>query len=216
MLFSNVHVQHDLPFAYEKMGIETRSGRSRKPDHDAVNEVNARVFDGIEKYIAAHYDPSFSLIDMPFVPVEEIGALELVKSWREQAWRSAERLLAADSPPSSAEVAATIRENVDPVGRDDLLRRRRPATARLATSTAAPAERGGAQRRYGSAMAVSIAVGVSDELDPVEAFGEAAATRRAAAWTAAATWRSSSPARRTSATRSRSSRGPRAARARGR
>lgn len=110
MLFSNVHVQHDLPFAYEQMGIETRSGRSRKPDHDAVNEINARVFDGIEKYIAANYDPSFSLIDIPFVPVEETGALELVKSWREQAWRSAERLLAADSPRERAEVAATIRE----------------------------------------------------------------------------------------------------------
>ncbi len=111
MLFSNAHVQHDLPFAYAKLGIETRSGRSRKPDHDAVNEVNARVFDGIEKYIAAHYDPSFSLIDIPFAPVEEIGALELVKSWREQAWRSAERLLAADSREQRREVATTISEN---------------------------------------------------------------------------------------------------------
>jgi hypothetical protein len=110
LLFSNVHVQHDLPFAYEKMGIETRSGRSRKPDHDAVNEVNARVFDGIEKYVAAHYDPSFSLIDVPFVPVEEIGTLELVKLWREGAWRSAERLLSADTPAEHAAVVAQIDE----------------------------------------------------------------------------------------------------------
>jgi hypothetical protein len=111
MLFSNAHVQHDLPFAYARMGLVTRSGRSRKPDHDAVNEVNARVFDGIEKYIAANYDPSFSLIDVPFVPVEEIGTLELVKYWREGAWRSAERLLAADSAAERAEVATMIREN---------------------------------------------------------------------------------------------------------
>ena len=111
LLFSNAHVRHDLPFAYAKMGIETRSGRSRKPDHDAVNEVNARVFDGIEKYLAAHYDPSFSLIDIPFVPVEEIGTLELIKAWREGAWRSAERLLAAGSPAERAEVASTIRES---------------------------------------------------------------------------------------------------------
>lgn len=110
LLFSNAHVQHDLPFAYAKMGIETRSGRSRKPDHDAVNEVNARVFDGIEKFVAEHYDPSFSLIDVPFVPVEEIGALELVKDWREQAWRSAERLVSADSPAERRRVAAQIRE----------------------------------------------------------------------------------------------------------
>ena len=113
MLFSNAHVQHDLPFAYAKLGIETRSGRSRKPDHDAVNEVNARVFDGIEKYIAANYDPSFSLIDVPFFPVEEVGVLEMVKSWREQAWRSAERLLAAESRAQRREVAQTISENAN-------------------------------------------------------------------------------------------------------
>jgi len=111
MLFSNAHVQHDLPFAYAKMGIETPSGRSRKADHDAVNEVNARVFDRIEKYIAANYDPSFSLIDVPFVPIEEVGTLEVVKSWREQAWRSAERLLAAETRAERREVAGTIREN---------------------------------------------------------------------------------------------------------
>jgi hypothetical protein len=110
MLFSNAHVQHDLPFAYEKLGLETRSGRSRKPDHDAVNAINARVFDRIEDYIAAHYDPSFSLIDVPFAPVEEIGTLELVKYWRESAWRSAERLLAAESAAERAAVATRIRE----------------------------------------------------------------------------------------------------------
>jgi hypothetical protein len=111
LLFSNVHVQHDLPFAYEQMGLRTRSGRSRKPDHDAVNEINARVFDGIEKFVAANYDPSFSLIDVPVVPAEEIGTLELVKLWREGAWRSAERLLAADGPGERAAEVARIASN---------------------------------------------------------------------------------------------------------
>jgi hypothetical protein len=108
LLFSNVHVQHDLPFAYERMGIRTRSGASRKADHDAVNEINARVFDGIEKYIAANYDPSFSLIDTPVFAAEELATLELVKLWRENAWRSAERLVAAESPAERSDVAATI------------------------------------------------------------------------------------------------------------
>jgi Family of unknown function (DUF5995) len=110
LLFSNAHVQHDLPFAYEEMGLRTRSGRSRKPDHDAVNEVNARVFDGIEKYVAAHYDPSFSLIDLPLVPLEEIGTLELVKLWREGAWRNAERLLNADTAAERDAVVASIED----------------------------------------------------------------------------------------------------------
>ena len=30
LLFSNVHVQHDLPFAYERMGLESPSGASRE------------------------------------------------------------------------------------------------------------------------------------------------------------------------------------------
>jgi hypothetical protein len=111
LLFSNAHVQHDLPYAYAKMGIETRSGRTRKPDHDAVNAVNARVFEGIEKFIAAHYDPSFNLIDVPVLPVEETGTLEFVKLWREQAWRSAEQLLAADGPAERHAVSRRIREN---------------------------------------------------------------------------------------------------------
>ena len=110
LLFSNAHVQHDLPFAYAKLGIETRSGRSRKPDHDAVNEVNARIFDDVEKFIASRYDPSFTLIDLPFVPAEEVGTLEMIKSWREQAWRSAERLLSAESAQERDEVGQTIAE----------------------------------------------------------------------------------------------------------
>ena len=111
LLFSSVHVQHDLPFAYAEMGIETRSGKSRKLDHDAVNAINARVFDGIEKFIAARYDPAFTLIDLPFVPFEEVGTLELIKSWREQGWRSAERLLAAKTRAERDEVAAQIRSS---------------------------------------------------------------------------------------------------------
>jgi hypothetical protein len=113
LLFSSVHVQHDLPFAYEKMGIETRSGKSRKLDHDAVNAINARVFDGIEAFIADHYDPAFSLLDVPVFPAEEIGALELIKSWREQGWRSAERLLAAETPEERSEVADQIRTTAE-------------------------------------------------------------------------------------------------------
>jgi hypothetical protein len=80
---------------------------SHKPDHDAVNAINAAVFDPIEKYIAAHYDPSFAVFDLP-VPAEELGALELVKAWREGAWRNGERLLNAE-PSERRAVVEQIR-----------------------------------------------------------------------------------------------------------
>jgi hypothetical protein len=108
LLFSNAHVQHDLPFALAEMGLRTRRGVSRKRDHDAVNTINTRVFDPIQDYIAAHYDPSFSAIDAKPSPLEEVGTLELVKSWRETAWRNAERLLNASSDAERASVADSI------------------------------------------------------------------------------------------------------------
>lgn len=111
LLFSNAHVQHDLPFALEEMGLRTPAGESRKRDHDAVNAINSRVFDPIEDYVAAHYDPSFSLFDLKPLPLEELGVLELVKLWREGAWRNAERLLNADSPSERAHVVASIKAN---------------------------------------------------------------------------------------------------------
>ena len=111
LLFSSVHVQHDLAFAYEEMGIATRDGRSRKPDHDAVNAINRQVFDPIQDYIAAHYDPSFAAIDGGPSPLDETATLELVESWRENGWRYGERLLAAKTREERGEVVAEIREN---------------------------------------------------------------------------------------------------------
>ena len=108
LLFSNAHVQHDLPFALEEMGLRARSGASHKPDHDAVNAINAAVFDPIEKYIAAHYDPSFEVFDLP-VPAEELGVLEMIKAWREGAWRNGERLLNADTRGERRQVVKQIR-----------------------------------------------------------------------------------------------------------
>lgn len=108
LLFSNAHVQHDLPFVLERIGLRTQDGASRKRDHDAVNAINTAVFDPIEDYIAAHYDPSFELIDAKPLPHDEIGTLELVKLWRETAWRNAERLLNAPTPGARDQVAAEI------------------------------------------------------------------------------------------------------------
>lgn len=110
LLFSNAHVQHDLPFALERMGLAAPSGRSRKPDHDAVNLINSRVFDPIQDFVAARYDPSFATLDASPSPLDELGVLELVKLWREGAWRNAERLLAAGTPAERAHVVRSIED----------------------------------------------------------------------------------------------------------
>jgi uncharacterized protein DUF5995 len=95
LLFSNAHVQRDLPFAYEEMGLRAPDGHSHKPDHDAVNEINSRILDPTQDEVSARYDPFFKYIDLKPSPLDELGSMELVKSWREGAWRNAERLLSA-------------------------------------------------------------------------------------------------------------------------
>jgi hypothetical protein len=108
LLASNVHTQHDLPFIYAAMGTRTRSGASRKPDHDAVNAVNDSVFAGLEQYGGAHYDPQFSAFTtMPF-GTDRISTLSVIQAWREGAWRNAVRLLNARTRTEYDQVVASI------------------------------------------------------------------------------------------------------------
>jgi hypothetical protein len=111
LLASNAHTQRDLPHVYAEMGMRTPGGRSRKHDHDGVNAVNTRVFDGLEDYYAAHYDPFFKWVDMKPSPLDEIGTQEMVKGWREGAWRNAERLMNARTPAERRRVNDSIETN---------------------------------------------------------------------------------------------------------
>ena len=111
LLFSNAHVQHDLPFALAEVGLRSPAGLSRKPDHDQVNDVNTRIFDPFQDEISERYDPLFPLVDLSPSPLDELGAQETVKLWRETAWRNAERLVSARSQAERERVVDSIRAN---------------------------------------------------------------------------------------------------------
>jgi len=113
LLASNAHTQHDLPYIYAAHGLVTRSGASRKHDHDAVNTINDSVFRGLEDYYAQHYDPFFNLVELTPAGLDRIGTLELVQSWREGAWRNAERLLNAKTPAQYQRVQQDIDANAN-------------------------------------------------------------------------------------------------------
>jgi hypothetical protein len=113
LLASNAHTQRDLPFVYAEQGTLTPAGASRKHDHDAVNIVNNAVLDATEEEFAERYDPFYKLIDLPLAPLEEVGTLEVVKGWRELAWRNGERLLAAKTAAERAQVAGQIEANAN-------------------------------------------------------------------------------------------------------
>jgi hypothetical protein len=94
LLGMNAHIQRDLPYVLAELGLRTPDGSTRKPDHDRVNRILSRVLDPIQAELARRYDPLVGQSDLP-APADEMGALELLKSWREGAWRNAERLVAA-------------------------------------------------------------------------------------------------------------------------
>src|SRR3954467_3928052 len=111
LLGINAHVQRDMPFVMAEVGLRMRNGESRKPDHDAANEILRRGYDKIVQTIADQYDPLISTTNSEATPVDNIGGLELVKEWREGVWRNAERLLNAKSAEERASISQQIEDD---------------------------------------------------------------------------------------------------------
>jgi hypothetical protein len=57
--------------------------------------------------IARRFDPTIDDSDVPG-PVDDTGVFQLIPTWREIAWRNAERLVNAPTPEARAQVAASI------------------------------------------------------------------------------------------------------------
>lgn len=112
LLGMNAHINRDLPYTLAHVGLTGgRRHRSRKPDHDKVNKFLARVADPLQEELARRYDELFETTDGGPSPLDEAGTLETVKAWREEAWRNAERLIAArDDPAQLALVKASIEQ----------------------------------------------------------------------------------------------------------
>lgn len=91
LLGISAHINRDLPFVLWEIGLVKPDGTSRKTDHDKVNDFLARVLFYSEA--KARFDPSLP------EDGESPGAINLVVAWREQAWRNAERLAAAEHDP---------------------------------------------------------------------------------------------------------------------
>jgi hypothetical protein len=103
----SAHINRDLPYVLEAIGLVKPDGTSRKPDHDKVNTFLNRIADDVFPEIARRFDPSAddgSAGDEP----SDTAAFQIVPAWREGAWRNAERLAAAHTPMERAFVEAQI------------------------------------------------------------------------------------------------------------
>ena len=103
----NAHVQRDLPFVLAAIGMVKPDGSSRKADHDKVNEFLNRVADDLYPEIARRFDPTIDDSELPGT-ADNFAAFQLIPTWREIAWRNAERLVSAPSAEARARVAAEI------------------------------------------------------------------------------------------------------------
>ena len=112
LLGINAHVQNDMPFVLATLGLRTPTGESRKPDHDAVNEVLRRAYQPVIDAVASRYDPLLKQTNL-----SEAAALALVRGWREEVWRNAERLVNASSSQERQTVANQIKANAAAWGR---------------------------------------------------------------------------------------------------
>jgi Family of unknown function (DUF5995) len=104
----NAHVQRDLPFVLAAIGLVKPDGSSRKPDHDRVNAFLNRVADELYPEIARRFDPTVDDGEIPGTTADNFAEFQIIPTWREIAWRNAERLVTASSDAARAQVAAEI------------------------------------------------------------------------------------------------------------
>ena len=109
LLGINAHVQNDMPFVIAQLGLRDREGAARKPDHDLTNDVLTAAYEDVVSEVRERYDPSLGTTNPPGVPADDVAGLEMVRQWRENVWRNAERLVNAKDDAERAEVAADIK-----------------------------------------------------------------------------------------------------------
>jgi hypothetical protein len=110
LLGMSAHVNRDLPFALEAIGIAKPDGSSRKPDHDQVNQFLVGVTDDVIPEAARRFDPTMDDGSVEGTTLDETGTFQLLAAWREEAWRNAERLASAPTAQARAAVERDIED----------------------------------------------------------------------------------------------------------
>jgi len=111
LLGINAHVQNDMPFVLASLGLSTPDGKSRKPDHDEGNGSLNRGYEAVVEEVRVRFDSAIGLSNPAGLPADDLLGLELVRVWRENVWRNAEKLLNADGKREQRQVAKRIEDD---------------------------------------------------------------------------------------------------------
>ena len=110
LLGMSAHVNRDLPYVLADIGLVRPDGSSRKDDHDKVNQFLNLVVEPLMAEAAARFDPTIDDGMVDGTTLDATATLQLLVTWREGAWRNAERLAAATTPAQRAQVEADIEQ----------------------------------------------------------------------------------------------------------
>jgi Family of unknown function (DUF5995) len=103
LLGMNANIGRDLPFVLATIGLTRPDGTSRKPDYDRVSESMRAAIAPLMAEESKRFDPySFNSTGVAD------GWLHMFVSWREHAWRDAERLVVAPDMAMRTIVAGEI------------------------------------------------------------------------------------------------------------
>jgi len=108
LLGMNAHISRDLPFALARTGLRAPDGQSGQADFNRVNGLLGSVTPEVLHEEAERFDPTLTGTVLPAIQLDPSSLQQLLDKWRAEAWRNAERLLAARTPARRAEVARTI------------------------------------------------------------------------------------------------------------
>ncbi len=111
LLGINAHVQNDMPFVLAALGLTTPEGKSRKPDHDEANGTLNRSYEEVVAEVRERFDPAIGVTNPAGLPADDLVGLELVRTWRENVWRNAEKLLNAEGRRAKRQVARRIEQD---------------------------------------------------------------------------------------------------------
>ena len=111
LLGINAHVQNDMPFVMAALSTHTMRGLSRHHDHELMNRVLARAYRPVVDTVRRRYDASMKVTNPDGVPVDDKAGMALVKRWRDDVWRNANRLIRARSAAERRSVTRQIEQN---------------------------------------------------------------------------------------------------------
>jgi Family of unknown function (DUF5995) len=112
----SAHINRDLAFVLDEIGLVRTDGSSRKDDHDKVNRFLERVTAPLIAEIERRFDDTVDSAKGTPGRIDRDALFQLIVAWREQAWRNAERLADAKSSLERRAVAQQIELSAEQTG----------------------------------------------------------------------------------------------------